>query len=110
MSIPSVLPLLLVEIANEPITPSKPFTEKGTGLQKLIPAKQAAYVHQGDRYPLKTELSVDEVHGPHKPGMYLLAGEVFASGEYGRLKFSDRKLQLVSLAEALPALTALLKG
>ena len=39
--------------------------------------------------------------GPYRPGAYLLAGESFKPGDWDGLKFSDRNLQLVPVADAL---------
>lgn len=94
---------LYVEISDEPIIAGRPFTDKQTGMTRPAISKQAAYLHTGARYPVPFKIIVPDA-GPYRPGAYLLAGEVFKPGEYDGLKFFDRALQLVPVAEAMKAL------
>ena len=95
--------LVIIEITDDPVSPGRPYTDKA-GLAKTIPAKQNAYLHFGERYPLKFELPVDDVAGPHRPGRYLLAGACFElkgnTAGYVRVSFNDRGLRLVPAEEA----------
>lgn len=88
--------IVRVEVTDEKIIPGRSGTnERGA---YTIPAKHVAYLWQGDRYPTRIEIAVPET-GPLKPGFYLLAGKCFTVGDYGRLKFSDRELALVSVED-----------
>lgn len=91
--------LVLIEVSDEAIEAGRPFTDKSTGMVKPAVAKQKCYLHSGNRYPVGFKQRVDDASGPHRPGFYLLAGDVFKPGEYDGLKFNDRQLQLVPLAQ-----------
>lgn len=94
-----------IEITDEPIEPGRPYTDKQTGMQKMIPGKQKAYLHGSDRYPIPFKIEVQDTTGPLRPGKYLMGGGAFAAGEYDRLKFDARRLHLIPLEEGLAALT-----
>lgn len=96
---------LFVEITDEAIEPPFPFTDKTTGMQKLIPGKQKAYLHQGATYPVPIEIEVDDTTGPKRPGRYLLAGDCFSAGQYNRPEFNARKMVLVEVDLAIAALS-----
>lgn len=96
--------LLYVEITDEAIVSGRPYTDKTTGVTRPAIAKQNAYLHTGARYPIPFKTIVPD-SGPYRPGMYLLGGDVFKPGEYDGLKFYDRALELVSVADAVKALT-----
>ena len=97
--------LLYVEITDEALIPGRPYTDKATGVTRPAIAKQNAYLHTEARYPVPFKAIVPEA-GPYRPGLYLLGGDVFKPGEYDGLKFFDRALQLVPVADAIRALTA----
>lgn len=97
---------LHVEILDEPIEPGRNFTDKTTGMQKLLPGKQKAYLWNGTAaYPVPFKLEVDPAQGPFRPGLYMIAGECFGPGEYDRLKFDNRKFQLIPMDLAIGALS-----
>lgn len=91
----------LVEIGLEPHTPPRPWTDRQTGMQKMLPGSQKAYIHQGAKYPVQIAIDVPVDAQPLKPGFYLLAGECFTAGDYGRPAFSSRNLELVPLDDAI---------
>lgn len=66
---------------------------------------QVAWIHNGQAYPEKFVISLQDGQGAYPPGFYLLSSESLEVGEYDRLQFS-RKLVLVpdtSAAKAAPA-------
>lgn len=95
--------VIYVEVSDEPIVAGRPFTDKQTGMTRPPISKQNAYLHAGMRYPVPFKVIVPE-SGPYRPGCYLLAGETFKPGEWDGLKFSDRNLELVPIADALAEL------
>lgn len=104
----NALALVLVEIDGEGIVQNRTFTDKSNGMTKRLPDQQDGYVWQGARYPTKITINVPEGQPPYRPGMYLLGGEIFESGKYGRLEFrGDRGLSLISVADASDALAEL---
>lgn len=94
--------IVTVEVTDDPIEPGRTYTDKATGMQKPLPARQTAFVWTGKRYPVEMKLDVPNT-GPYRPGLYLIAGDVFAAGKYGRVEFNDRGLQLVSVTDAIVA-------
>lgn len=102
--------MIFIEITDEPIATSRPFSDKTTGETKPGRSRQNAYIHQGDRYPLKTMIAVPDA-GPYRPGNYLIGGALFSSGtaktqsggDYAVLKFNDKAMTLTPVAEALKA-------
>jgi hypothetical protein len=102
----SAAALIYVEISDEPIVVGRPYADKTTGQLKPAISKQNAYLHSGARYPIPFKCIVPDV-GPYRPGMYLVAGDVFKPGDFDGLKFFDRNLSLVAFADALKALGTL---
>ncbi len=96
--------LIVVEITDEPVVAGRPYADKTTGQLKPAISKQNAYLHSGARYPVPFKIIVPEA-GPYRPGSYLLSGDVFKPGEYDGLKFFDRALQLVPVADAVRQLS-----
>ncbi len=97
---------LYVEITDEPVIAGRAYPDKQTGMMKPGISKQSAYLHTGARYPIPFKIMVPDA-GPYRPGHYLLAGDVFKPGDFDGLKFFDRGLALVSLADAIKNLQTL---
>lgn len=87
-----------VEISAEPIVQGGPIQDKATGMLKPGIARQNAYMHQGLAYPLPFKVKVPE-SGPYRPGRYLIAGEVFKTGQYG-LDYRGADVALVPFEDA----------
>lgn len=99
---------IYVEVSNEPLIQGKPYTDKNTGMTRPAISKQNCYLHTGARYPVPFKLAVQPETGPLRPGFYLIGGtEAFKPGEYDGLKFWDRGVLLVPVADALAALRSL---
>lgn len=95
--------VVVIEVSENVIQQPRPWTDPKTNVVKIMDGKQAAYIHQGDVYPLVTEIPFSQEAGPYRPGRYLLAGRCFqltsvagANGKsYVRLGLNDRELSLV---------------
>lgn len=88
--------LVYIEIADEPIIPGSVYDGKAR------PSRQNAYAHTGKRHPLPFTVKVPD-NGPYRPGRYLIAGDVFKTGQFG-LEFRTGNMELVEIGEALKAL------
>jgi hypothetical protein len=99
---------VFVEICDDPIIPARPYTDKKTNTQKLLDAKQKAYLWAGGRFPIEFEFSLEGNRAPLRPGRYLLAGDCFKLGGtqagYTAVQFNSRGLDLLPLDDALAAL------
>lgn len=94
--------LIFVEIDGSGVEQGRTYTDKATGAVKPLPGRQTGYIWQGGKYPIEVSIDVPEGKGPYRPGMYLLGGPIFQSGDYGRVGFKGtRELALVSLEEVL---------
>lgn len=101
------LALHFVEIDGSGIEQGRTYKDKETGLTKPLRGVQNAFLNTGDRYPLKISVDIPEGSAPYRPGLYLLAGAIFAAGKFGRLEFvGARNMSLVPLDMAISALTA----
>lgn len=98
------LGLVVVEISDEPVEPGRTFTDKTTGMQKPLPARQTGWLWSGKRHPIEVKLDVDDKAGPYRPGIYLLGGDIFNAAKFGRVEFNDRRLRLVRCSDAIVAL------
>lgn len=96
--------LIRIEVTDEPLTTYAAKADPKTGMMRPPRSKQPAYVHQGAAYPVRFLLNVDNEVGPLRPGMYLMAGGVFSPGEWDSLKFRDRELTLIPVADAVKLL------
>lgn len=100
--------LILVEIDGSGIVEGRTYTDKQTNVQKPLPGQQAAFIWQGDRYPIRVSIDIPTGRGPYRPGAYMMGGGVFEPGKYGRLEFKGaRELTLVPLDEAVTMLTGM---
>jgi hypothetical protein len=99
--------LIVVEVSDEPIITSKPYTDPKTGMVKPPSSKQMCYVHFGARYPVAFKMKVPD-EGPRRPGMYMLGGRLFKPSQYDGLDFTgDRELDLIPVGAAIDALKSI---
>lgn len=88
--------MVLVEVDGTGIKQPRMVTVKATGAQMQMPGGQAAFIWQGQKYPVAVEIEWDAERGPYKPGFYFIGGPLFAAGDYGRINFKGgRELVLV---------------
>lgn len=90
-----------VEIDDSPIIPAKTGTYEGQ--TRHTPAKQQAFMWGGRKYPLPFTIKVPD-EGPYRPGRYLVAGDVFQTGQFG-LDFRTGNMRLTPVEEALAQLS-----
>jgi hypothetical protein len=62
--------------------------------------RQTIYLHQGETYPEKYELSLEERQPAYEPGRYLLAAGSFVRDRTSNLSFG-RNIKLLPFAEAV---------
>lgn len=102
--------LITVEIDGTGIEVGKTYTEKATGLTKPLGGRQTGFIWQGSRYPLQVSIPIPDGKPPYRPGTYVLSGALFESGKFQRIEFKGtRDLQLIPVADAAAALTAIAK-
>jgi len=101
--------MVLVEIDGTGIEQGRTYTDKKSGLLKPLPGNQTGYIWGGGRYPVKISVEIPEGQGPYRPGNYLLGGEVFEAGDFGRPKFNGRKMILIDANDAAKALCEMIE-
>lgn len=101
--------LVRVEVLDRPIIAGRSGVKNGNAW--TIPPAQLCAIWQDGPFAVQVEVPVPE-SGPFKPGLYFLGGEPLVAGAVNdgggaariRIKFNDRAVDLVPVAEVAAAL------
>ena len=104
----AMLGLHIIEIDGSGIDQGRTYVDKKTQATKPLPGRQTGYLSQGDRYPIKISVDILDGNVPYRPGLYLMSGALFGTGDFERVTFKGtRNLVLIELADAARALAEL---
>lgn len=88
--------MIKVEITNKPIETKSGIVSKGPRAgQPFSIRSQIAYLHRdGDPYPEKFKVQLDDDTQPYAPGFYTISPNSFYVGDFDRLTVSPKLVPL----------------